>query len=235
MNKEILLILLISLCLVNCSSNMFLIVNKNPLPEGTITNSKVTFKDKIKLVLARKGAICTDNPIDCKSKKTGIFPETLYSKFGEADSSSPYGSHASEGINKHLKKIIASYDLLSFQSVYEWENFQNEYKNNTLIITSKEDPSMHWSMFPSVLTFALIPGYNPIQPETEIVWYDRSGVGRELNFKATTNGHVWHQTFFFAWAYIYSHIKSKEMYDAYYEQVFSTLVSPEGEMPVNKK
>ncbi|MBP9889195.1 MAG: hypothetical protein KBF93_23070 [Leptospiraceae bacterium] len=226
MKWKFIIAIIISVITMNCTTNMMLVVNKNPLPEGIKINSKPIFKDKITLVIARKGAICLDNPIDCKSKKMGVFPESLYAKLGEGDSASPYGSHAADAIRNHLKKIVTNYDMASFQSVYEWENFQNQFKTNTLIISVKDDASMHWSMFVSVLTIGLIPGYNPIQPENEIVWYDKQGAGKELRFTATANGHVWHHTTFFLWSYIYSHIKSKDMYDAYYEQLFSTLESP---------
>ncbi|EMY70241.1 hypothetical protein [Leptospira vanthielii] len=216
--------LIIVFSVVNCASNMLLFVDKNPLPDGVHKNTKPFIKEKVQLVIVRKGALCTDSPVECKSSITGLYPESLYSKYGEGSSSSVYGSKAYSALMKHLPKMVSNYEIRSFQSIVEWDHFRNEFKPNVMVITIGEDPSMHWSMFVSVATIAIIPGYNPIQPTTEIVYYDKNGVGKEIQYTTFSRGHVWHHLTFFGWAYIYSHIISKDMYDAYFEEVFSTAV-----------
>lgn len=217
-------ILFIFSFLINCASNMLLFVDKNTLPSDTKINKNPIIKDTVELIVVRKGALCMDNPIECKSTVTGYYPESLFGKYGEGTSSSPYGSKTYSSLMKFLPKMVSKYQLRSFQSVYDWQNFQNEFKPNILLITVKEEESLHWSMFVSVLTIGIVPGYNSIQPKTEIVLYDKNGVGRTIEHTAVSGGHVWHHLTFFGWAYVYSHIISPKMYDAYFEEVFSTAV-----------
>ena len=56
MKWKFIIAIIISVITMNCTTNMMLVVNKNPLPEGIKINSKPIFKDKITLVIARKGA-----------------------------------------------------------------------------------------------------------------------------------------------------------------------------------